>query len=651
MLLQRLVSLSRTLDSDIPAFYAVQSVRWQLNLTADGELASPELLDLADPSDKARKNGVRRAVPSITKTSGDAPAVGTDTGEYLLGWFEVEGSDDEIRKRQIRAEKRVVLSRNIHQRWAESLQDPRSAAVASFFDGSDVQAVIRPSEWRANQRIQVAVAGIPAADLPILRTFWAREAQRRKSGDGKASLGLCLVCGGIGSLLDTLPQQLNLRLTPLATRNAALVSANKQIHTYDHTDKLVSTIPICIDCGRRAVDGLSHVLGDEHSHLQFGDSRLAWWTVNADPIDLVETLAVNDPETVASLVDRVRRTGAAPTDNGIELERFCAITVAGNVSRVMIRDWIDMPLTSLERNVAEWFTDHRIDNPHDRSGYQPLWLLVLATGKSTVVRDARREYARLDAKGAQRPDDVGRALLRSALLRKPLPASLLSHLVTRIRTDRHLDDPRAALLRLALTRILPPTKETPMPGLDTANRDPAYLAGRIFAALENVQDATRGRQESVNTTFVDRYFAGAVANPRIALVQGRSLASPRPPRQTSTRARPPRWVESGLSPTACTGATCTTPRPVPPRQGSPPTTSPSSTAPSPTCSTMTAPPPEERCPPADCTCSPITTRSAPPPPTPWPAESASIASTFPPPAFSATTRSPSTVRTFLPGSV
>ena len=64
-----------------------------------------------------------------------------------------------------------------------------------------------------------------------------------------------------------------------------------------------------------------------------------------------------------------------------------------------------------------------------------------------------------------------------------------------------------------------------MPGLDLDNRDPAYLSGRIFVALENLQEATSGRGESVNTTFTDRYFAGAVANPRIALVQGRQLGA------------------------------------------------------------------------------------------------------------------------------
>ena len=79
-----------------------------------------------------------------------------------------------------------------------------------------------------------------------------------------------------------------------------------------------------------------------------------------------------------------------------------------------------------------------------------------------------------------------------------------------------------------------------MAGLDPDNHDPAYLAGRIFAVLEQIQQrSTQSGQarknadrpatqantpRQVNTSFTDRYFGGAIANPRIALIQGQQLA-------------------------------------------------------------------------------------------------------------------------------
>ena len=65
-----------------------------------------------------------------------------------------------------------------------------------------------------------------------------------------------------------------------------------------------------------------------------------------------------------------------------------------------------------------------------------------------------------------------------------------------------------------------------MPTLNPDNHQPAYLAGRIFAALEDLQRyaaLVRGG-EPLNVTFADRYFARAVTSPAVALVAGRKDA-------------------------------------------------------------------------------------------------------------------------------
>jgi CRISPR-associated protein Csd1 len=62
-----------------------------------------------------------------------------------------------------------------------------------------------------------------------------------------------------------------------------------------------------------------------------------------------------------------------------------------------------------------------------------------------------------------------------------------------------------------------------MPALDPTNTDPGYVAGRLFAALEQLQyDASGGK---LNTTYGDRFFSGAVTNPRAAIVNGRRDAN------------------------------------------------------------------------------------------------------------------------------
>ena len=382
-------------------------------------------------------------------------------------------------------------------------------------------------------------------ELPSLRRFWAAEVQRRKAGGpGTARRGLCLVCGREGTLLNTLPQLVPRRLVPLAGNDASLVSGNERIHTYDFSTGL-SNAPICVACGTRAVTSLQEILSDPGSHLSYGDSRLGWWMLGGHPFDLASTLAVEDPESVRSLVERVRYSGTwseGADRPALDTGRFCAVTVRGSAARVMVRDWIDMPLDQLEANVAAWFADHAMDSANpDRGPYYPLWLLVLSAGRWIPDRDGPGgRYADFGARNPGRPPDTGRQLPRAALLEAPMPSSALAHLVTRIRADRHVDAPRAALLRLIMTRTPTPHTEVPMAGLDPDNHDPAYLAGRIFAMLEQIQQrstesgqakknagqpATQANTpRQVNTSFTDRYFGGAIANPRIALIQGQQLA-------------------------------------------------------------------------------------------------------------------------------
>ena len=350
----------------------------------------------------------------------------------------------------------------------------------------------------SKQVVLISVDGQPVTELLSLRRFWAAEVERRKAGgpDGSTRCGLCLVCGREGTLLNTLPQKVPRPLVPLARNDASLVSGNERIHTYDFSTGL-SNAPICVACGTRAVTSLQECCRTRAATCPTVTAGSAGGCSAATRSTSRAPLRSSDPESVRSLVERVRRSGtwSEGADRPVlDTDRFCAVTVRGSVARIMVRDWIDMPLEQLEANVAAWFADHAMDSSSpDRGPYYPLWLLVLSAGRWIPDRDRPGgRYADLDARNPGRPPDTGRQLLRAALLRAPLPSSVLAHLLTRIRADRHVDAPRAALLRLILTRTPNQHTEVPMAGLDPDNHDPAYLAGRIFAVLEQIQQRSSG---------------------------------------------------------------------------------------------------------------------------------------------------------------
>jgi len=122
MLLQRLVDRTHGGPAGQPEFFRDRPIRWQLALTADGDLASMHLTDLADPSDKARRNGTVHPVPHTTRTVGVAPCIGADDIQYVLGWC-----DD--RSKPARVERCHASFANLVAAWAAAC--PRRSSGGS----------------------------------------------------------------------------------------------------------------------------------------------------------------------------------------------------------------------------------------------------------------------------------------------------------------------------------------------------------------------------------------------------------------------------------------------------------------------------------------------------------------------------------------
>jgi CRISPR-associated protein Csd1 len=515
MLLTRLVELART-DPSIPApFYADKIVRWVVELNPDGSLASLHPIDLADSSEPSRRIGSRHAVPSVQRSGlGSKPMLAVDTAEYALGW-----TANPARQGKAAAYHRAF--QELVARWHAAEATPPAATLHAFFTDGHASKLIRPEGLAGSQLVAFRAAGSFLHATPSAQRFWADEAQGRKAS---SRTGLCLVCGQPGPLLQTIPHPLPARLVPGATQAAALVSFNEPTHGFDLRTQLVHT-PICTACGLQAMIALERLLAGAatSSTLPGQDARLAWWTTTQVDFSL-KTLEDPDPRQVAELLQSAVH-GRKPGDT--DLAVFCGLMVGGNIARVVVREWIELPLDRVKANLGQWFRDHAMVDPWTgEPRYVGISRLSIVAGRWIPGRGTQQgHYARLGASGADRPDGLYRALLATALLARPLPPKLLAHLVYRIRTDRRVDTDRAALLRLALLRR-PGTTHTPealMPTLNPNQRQPAYLAGRIFAALDDLQQsAVRARgDKELNTTFADRYFARAVTSPAVALVAGR----------------------------------------------------------------------------------------------------------------------------------
>ncbi|OXM50339.1 type I-C CRISPR-associated protein Cas8c/Csd1 [Amycolatopsis thailandensis] len=513
MLLQRLVGYSED-HVTTPPFHREREFLWRLDLFTDGR--ETRLTGLREPDGKRR--GQYRVAPAVTRTVGVAPQLGADDVQYVFGW----GDDTTKPERVAECHRRFA---DLIRRWAEN--DPRDAAaarLAGFY--RDEAMLARPEGVAAKDGVLIAVDDELAIHRPSLVRFWTAEVTRRKGGTAPRQ-GLCLVCGQTGQLVNSMPGTVPKRLVPGAGNDAALVSVNASVFGYGLTDDLTHT-PICFTCGNAVGSGMTQLLGSRHAiNLPGQDSRMVWWVLGAEEPDVLSGFATGpDPDQVNALLKRLWSGDLARAKDTAERigsdERFCSLTVGGNASRIMVRDWIDLPLPTALLSVARWYRDtlmvtYGLDEPVAFG----LWQLVLATGRWEARPGESGRYTELGSKSGRRRDHVQRDLLARALRGLPLPASVLHHVLHRIAADGRIDAPRAALLRLALCD--PQEKESRVSaGLDENNTDTAYLYGRVFAHLEKIQRKAHG--PDVNATFGDKFRGSAQSNPIPAVMTGTKLA-------------------------------------------------------------------------------------------------------------------------------
>lgn len=104
------------------------------------------------------------------------------------------------------------------------------------------------------------------------------------------------------------------------------------------------------------------------------------------------------------------------------------------------------------------------------------------------------------------------------------PAYLLSTIIRRVKTDRKINGIRAGAIKACINRKsrLSGEKEELKLALDYENKNQAYLCGRLFAALEKLQQ--EASNNSLNRTIKDSYFSSAASKPALVFPKLLSLA-------------------------------------------------------------------------------------------------------------------------------
>ncbi len=476
MLMQRLKEFAEADTFDqIPRLYSRRPIRYVIDLDNDGLLLDPEPTDTSDASDRQRSKGAVRVAPFLARSRGIRPLLLADNAHYTLGMFSEGMSPD--RTRAMHNSYLALVDRCGQATGLSPVQ-----AIHRFLD-ADGPGLSLPRDFDARDSITFRVNGKYPIDFPEVRQYWASEAATRATRELQ-----CLVCGDAGPALDHLTKKLK-AIPGGHAAGSSFTSANRPAFE-SYGLKSTHNAPMCPDCGEKVTGAANDLLLDESSNISFASAKVVIWTRQEAPIDWPRILDLPDQTEVLA---HIRRLSSGVHRSGVEdVPIYCAI-FSGSGGRVAIRDWFETTIGLAERNLLSWFSAHDTANARQEES-MPLSIHALAGATVRNLKDVT--------------PSVVTSLVRCALLGTGVPLGLLHMVVSRNRSERRVTRPRAALTRLALTGATCPDNR--LAGLDRSNHTPAYLCGRLLAAMGNAELACTGATRS---SMVDRNFAMASTSP------------------------------------------------------------------------------------------------------------------------------------------
>lgn len=476
-----------------PEGFEPKAIPFVLVLDAGGRL-----VQLADRREGEGKKKVARAVlvpQGVKKTSGVAANLLWDSAEYVLG-VDTRGKPERV------AEQQAAFRGKLIETFGEAPDDIGLRAVLSFLDEYRDEALEKlPSHpaWPEILETNPAVTFQLNTDTDLVCQRPAVVAALM-AVDASTPDGLCLVSGE----LDTI-ERLHSAIKGVwgaQTSGANIVSFNLgAFNSYGKNQSFNAPV------GKRAAfaytTALNHLLAKgSRQRVQVGDASTVFWAEKASG-EVFESAFLDflapprdtpdaGTQAVASLCRSVRDGWPFTSDDS---QRFHVLGLAPNAARIAVRFWHVATVAELGRAFYRYFDEVDIVRPAYETG-APLSLFRLLAGTALL------------GKAENISPNLGGDVMRAILKGERYPETLLQSALRRIRAEREVSYPRAALLKAYLIRNLNDKEITV--ALNEENNDPGYCLGRLFAALERVQERAQG---NLNASIRERYYGAFSATP------------------------------------------------------------------------------------------------------------------------------------------
>lgn len=476
-----------------------EKVSYGIMLRKDGEIE--QLLSLKNDEGRARVC----AVPQHPgRTSGILPFFLWDNAGYLLGVDSAEKSQKAI--------ERFHASRDFHLSMLGQVNSDAAAAVRNYFmkwdpqDGQENEIIKTDLEGLKGANLIFYFDGIPVTEDSEIRRMWESHISQKEENEP----GICLVTGKREPIA---------RLHPLIKGVRGAQSSGASLVSFN-ADAFCS---YGLENGGNAQTGetaasaygaaLNYLLKDVQKVFWAGDVTVVGWVEEGDEVyqDLLMALlnqdeSIRDSDIQEALRKMTRGENITWEEREIQPDNtFYILGLSPNAARLSVRFFLKNRFGTWLENIRRHEDRLEIVRPAAVTRpYLPFWMILdemkAPGGKDTIP-------------------SLTAALLQAILNDSRYPEELLYCTVKRIRADHDLNWKRAAIMKAYLAKNTTNYKnrEGCSMGLNTETNHQAYLLGRLFALLENVQETSAGG--SLNTTIKDQYLNSMCSTPVLVLAQ------------------------------------------------------------------------------------------------------------------------------------
>lgn len=398
--------------------------------------------------------------------------------------------------------------------WLGELNDPGINAVHRFCDnlhnhpeavGASIERFQAKEDFEKRDPVLIfrLASDVESVHLrPAVRS--AYESALLASQSGSNLRGNCLVTG-----------EVNVPLAPNESvikgvwggqpAGCNIVSFNaRAFESYGKRERNGENAPVSLQASFAYTTALNHLLASKQ-RLQVGDTSTVFWAEEPHDLEnaMVDLFGEPPKDNPDRNVDAVKALYSAVETGKFSVGKlgtgFHVLGLAPNAARISIRFWETATAFELARRIKQHFDDLAVVH----ANYEPehLSLFRLLTGLALLN------------KADNIPPNLGGEVMRAILEGLPYPAAMFNLAVSRCRAEQKPTYARAATIKASLNRWIRfrKTQEKEfLPMLDLSNPNPAYRLGRLFAALEKIQEEA---SPGLNATIRDRYYGAASSTP------------------------------------------------------------------------------------------------------------------------------------------